>query len=50
MSTAVFLFVTNFPAGTTEVYDNNYEPATTDGGFIDRNIPRLVSRRSGFVT
>lgn len=35
----VFLFVTNFRAGTIEVYDHNYKPATTDGGFVDRNIP-----------
>jgi uncharacterized protein (TIGR03118 family) len=35
----VFLFVTNFRAGTIEVYDHNYKPATTDGGFVDPNIP-----------
>jgi uncharacterized protein (TIGR03118 family) len=35
----VFLFVTNFRAGTIEVYDHNYNLATTDGGFVDPNIP-----------
>jgi uncharacterized protein (TIGR03118 family) len=35
----VYLFVTNFRAGTVEVYDHNYNLATTDGGFVDPNIP-----------
>lgn len=35
----VFLFVTNFRAGTIEVYDHNYKLATTDGGFVDPDIP-----------
>lgn len=35
----VFLFVTNFRAGAIEVYDHNYKLATTDGGFVDPDIP-----------
>ena len=35
----VFLYVTNFRAGTIEVYDHNYKLVTTDGGFVDPNIP-----------
>ena len=35
----VFLFVTNFRDGTIEVYDHNYNPVTTDGGFVDPDIP-----------
>jgi uncharacterized protein (TIGR03118 family) len=43
----VFLFATNFRAGTVEVYapapasstTGFYVPATTDGGFTDPNIP-----------
>jgi uncharacterized protein (TIGR03118 family) len=35
----VFLFVTNFRAGTVEVYDHNYKPVKTDGGFVDEDIP-----------
>lgn len=35
----VFLFATNFRAGTIDVFDHNYKPATTDGGFVDPNIP-----------
>ena len=43
----VFLFATNFRAGTVEVYapapagstTGFYVPATTDGGFLDPNIP-----------
>jgi uncharacterized protein (TIGR03118 family) len=33
------LFATNFRAGTVDVFDHNYQPVTTDGGFRDRNIP-----------
>lgn len=34
-----FLFATNFRAGTIDVFNNKYQPATTDGGFVDPNIP-----------
>jgi hypothetical protein len=29
----------NFRAGTIDVFDHGYNPATTDGGFADPNIP-----------
>jgi uncharacterized protein (TIGR03118 family) len=35
----VFLFAANFRAGTVEVFDHNYQPFTTDGGFKDPSIP-----------
>ena len=35
----VFLFATNFRGGTVDVFDHNYQPATTDGGFNDPDIP-----------
>jgi uncharacterized protein (TIGR03118 family) len=34
-----FLFATNFRAGTIDVFDHTYAPATTDGGFADPDIP-----------
>jgi uncharacterized protein (TIGR03118 family) len=34
-----FLFATNFSAGTVEVYDQTFKPATLDGNFSDPNIP-----------
>lgn len=34
-----FLFATNFAAGTVEVYDKTFTPATLDGDFSDPNIP-----------
>jgi uncharacterized protein (TIGR03118 family) len=34
-----FLFATNFAAGTVEVYDKTFAPATLDGNFSDPNIP-----------
>ena len=34
-----FLFVTNFHAGTVDVFDSNFNPVTTSGGFVDPNIP-----------
>lgn len=34
-----FLFATNFAAGTVEVYDQTFKPATLDGNFSDPNIP-----------
>jgi uncharacterized protein (TIGR03118 family) len=35
----VFLFATNFRAGTVEVFDHSYQPVKTDGGFTDPSIP-----------
>ena len=35
----VFLFATNFRAGTVDVFDNKYQPVATDGGFNDPSIP-----------
>jgi uncharacterized protein (TIGR03118 family) len=35
----VFLFATNFRGGTVDVFDHNYKPVTTDGGFKDPKIP-----------
>ena len=34
-----FLYAPNFRAGKIDVFDHNYHPATTDGGFVDPNIP-----------
>jgi uncharacterized protein (TIGR03118 family) len=34
-----FLFATNFAAGTVEVYDSTFKPATLDGTFSDPDIP-----------
>jgi uncharacterized protein (TIGR03118 family) len=34
-----FLFATNFAAGTVEVYDKTFAPATLDGKFSDPDIP-----------
>jgi uncharacterized protein (TIGR03118 family) len=34
-----FLYATNFRAGTIDVFDSNYNPASTDGGFVDPEIP-----------
>jgi uncharacterized protein (TIGR03118 family) len=38
-SQGVFLFATNFRAGTVDVFDHNYAPVTTKGGFADSKIP-----------
>ena len=35
----VFLFATNFRAGTIDVFDHNYASVTTDGNFKDPAIP-----------
>jgi len=35
----VFLFATNFRAGTVEVFDHNYKPVTKTGAFEDSSIP-----------
>jgi uncharacterized protein (TIGR03118 family) len=34
-----FIYAANFRDGTIDVFDRNYNPATTDGGFVDPNIP-----------
>jgi uncharacterized protein (TIGR03118 family) len=34
-----FLFATNFAAGTVEVFDQTFKPATLDGSFSDPDIP-----------
>jgi uncharacterized protein (TIGR03118 family) len=34
-----FLYATNFRAGTIDVFDHNYKPASTHGGFVDPDIP-----------
>src|SRR5262249_50011699 len=34
-----FLCATNFHAGTVDVFDSNFRPVTTSGGFKDKNIP-----------
>jgi uncharacterized protein (TIGR03118 family) len=34
-----FLYATNFRAGTIDVFDHDYKPASTDGKFVDPNIP-----------
>src|SRR4029077_14497852 len=34
-----FIYAANFRAGTIDVFDHNYKPASTGGGFIDPNIP-----------
>ncbi len=38
-STGVFLYATNFRAGTVEVFDSKFQPATLSGSFTDRRIP-----------
>ena len=38
-SSGVFLFATNFRAGTVDVFDHTYKKFTTDGGFADPKIP-----------
>ncbi len=34
-----FIYATNFRAGTVDVFDHNYQPAATLGGFVDPDIP-----------
>jgi uncharacterized protein (TIGR03118 family) len=34
-----FLFATNFRAATVDVFDSNFRPVRTAGGFIDKKIP-----------
>ena len=38
-STGVFLYATNFNAGTIDVFDSNFKPAKLSGSFTDKNIP-----------
>ena len=38
-SNGVFLFATNFRAGTVDVFDHTYTKVTTSGGFADPKIP-----------
>jgi uncharacterized protein (TIGR03118 family) len=38
-ATGVFLYATNFRAGTVDVFDHNYNLVTTKGGFADPDIP-----------
>src|SRR5438067_7822506 len=33
-----FLFATNFRAGTVDVFDSNFQPVRTAGGFVDKKI------------
>jgi uncharacterized protein (TIGR03118 family) len=33
------LYVANFRGGTIDVFDSNFAPATTPGGFVDPNLP-----------
>jgi uncharacterized protein (TIGR03118 family) len=33
------LYAANFGAGTVDVFDGNYQPVTTSGGFTDPNLP-----------
>src|SRR5262245_41229420 len=35
-----FLYATNFHAGTVDVFDSNFKPVRTPGGFRDPNIPK----------
>src|SRR4029077_2958871 len=37
--TARRLYVTNFRSGTVDVFDSNFSPTTTPGGFADPFIP-----------
>ena len=39
-----FIYAANFRAGTIDVFDHGYNPATTDGGFVDPNIQRASHR------
>jgi uncharacterized protein (TIGR03118 family) len=38
-ASGVFLFATNFRAGTVDVFDHTYAKVTTKGGFADPKIP-----------
>src|SRR5438874_5162747 len=34
-----FIYAANFRAGTVDVFDHSYKAATTDGGFVDPDMP-----------
>lgn len=38
-STGVFLYATNFRAGTVDVFDSKFQPAKLSGSFVDRKLP-----------
>src|SRR5262249_15389979 len=38
-ASGAFLFATNFHAGTVDVFDQNFKPVQTPGGFVDPDIP-----------
>src|SRR5919201_582860 len=38
-ASGAFLFATNFHAGTVDVFDSNFQPVRTSGGFVDKKIP-----------
>ena len=38
-ASGVYLFATNFHAGTVEAYDSTFKPATLAGRFIDKQMP-----------
>src|ERR1700729_4141683 len=38
-ATGVFLYGTNFRAGTIDVFDSNFKPAKVSGSFRDPRIP-----------
>jgi uncharacterized protein (TIGR03118 family) len=38
-ASGAFLFATNFHAGTVDVFDSNFRPVQTPGGFKDSKIP-----------
>src|SRR5207249_12298476 len=38
-TSGAFLYATNFHAGTIDVFDQNFKPVRTPGGFTDPNIP-----------
>jgi uncharacterized protein (TIGR03118 family) len=38
-STGLFLYATNFRAGTVDVFDSKFQPAKLSGSFKDRSIP-----------
>jgi uncharacterized protein (TIGR03118 family) len=43
------LYVTNFRAGTVEVYDANYQPTSVSGGFVDPYLPRGFAPFNVFI-
>jgi len=49
-SMGLTFYATNFNAGTIEVFDNHFAPATTDGKFVDQHVAGRFSHRSEFRT